>query len=427
MGTISKGTVTNDTVSNDTVHGLVDHLFRQASSRLVASLVRAFGPAHLDLAEEVVQDAMVKALRRWPHDGVPDRPDAWLCRVARNLALDRLRRVATSRDKEPILKARIDRYVAPDDGHLAAELPDDQLRLVFLCCHPELPEASRVALVLKNVGGFGVREIARAFLSSQSTMAQRLVRAHRILRADGIEFEVPSGAELQARLDTVLESIYLIFDRGYSAYEGDRHVLEDVCRDALRLAELLTRHPQTATPESHALASLLCFQASRLRARVDADGDPVLLDDQDRSLWDDALVTRGYLHLDRAASGERETTYHLQAAIAAQHASPAGADWSVVRRLYDRLYRLHPTPVVALNRAVAVAHDEDAEAGLVLLEDIEPLSRYHLLPSTRAELLLRTGDVDGAAAAYREALRCPCSEPEQRFLAKRLAAVTVPS
>lgn len=418
------------------VHGLVDHLFRQASSRLVASLVRAFGPAHLDLAEEVVQDAMVKALRRWPHDGVPDRPDAWLYRVARNLALDRLRRVGTSRDKEPILKARIDRYVTPSDGHLGAELADDQLRLVFLCCHPALPEASRVALVLKNVGGFGVREIARAFLSAQSTVAQRLVRAHRILRGDGIEFEVPTGDELPARLDTVLESIYLIFDRGYSAYEGDRHVLEDVCLDALRLAEQLTRHPRTARPESHALASLLSFQTSRLRARVDGDGDPILLDDQDRDLWDQTLVARGFVHLDQAASGERETTYHLQAAIAAQHAGTAGpeagADWSVVRRLYDRLYRLHPTPVVALNRAVAVAHDEDAEAGLALLDDLEPrgikpLSRYHLLPSTRAELLLRTGDTRGAADAYREALRCPCSEPERRFLAKRLASVMVPS
>ena len=409
------------------VHGLVDHLFRQASSRLVASLVRAFGPAHLDLAEEVVQDAMVKALRKWPHDGVPDRPDAWLYRVARNLALDRLRRVATSRDKEPILKARIDRHVAPSEGHLATELADDPLRLVFLCCHPAVPEASRVALVLKNVGGFGVREIARAFLSAPSTVAQRLVRAHRILRADNIEFVVPTGDELHDRLETVLESIYLIFDRGYSAYEGDRHVLEDVCRDALRLAELLTRHPRTSCPESHALASLLCFQASRLRARVDADGDPVLLADQDRALWDQVLVCRGFVHLDAAASGDRETTYHLQAAIAAQHAEPAGADWSIVRRLYDRLFRLHPTPVVALNRAVAVAHDDDAEAGLALLDDIGPLSRYHLLPATRAELLLRTGEIGGAADAYREALRCPCSEPEQRFLAKRLAAVTVPS
>lgn len=405
------------------VHGLVDHLFRQASGRLVASLVRAFGPAHLDLAEEVVQDALVKALRRWPHGGVPDRPVAWLYRVARNLALDRLRRISTRRDKRPILEARIDRYVAPEEGRLEAELADESLRLVFLCCHPALPEASRVALVLKTAGGFGVREIARAFLAAPSTVAQRLVRAHRILRGDGIDFEVPTGEELTARLDTVLESVYLIFDRGYSAYEGDRHVLEDVCRDALRLAELLTRHPRTARPECHALASLLSFQASRLGARVDADGDPVLLADQDRSLWDPSLVARGYAHLSRAAAGDRETVYHLQAAIAAQHAGPEGADWSVVRGLYDRLYRLHPTPVVALNRAVAVAHEEDAAAGLERLAEVPVLDRYHLLPATRAELLLRTGDASGAAAAYREALGCPCSEPERRWLRKRLAAV----
>lgn len=389
--------------------------------------MRAFGPAHLSLAEEVVQDAMVKALRCWPHDGVPDRPDAWLYRVARNLALDRLRRVATTRDKEPILKARIERFVAPAEGRLATELVDEQLRLAFLCCHPALPEASRVALVLKTVGGFGVREIGRAFLTAPSTVAQRLVRARRLLRGEDIAFKVPTGDELPGRLDTVLESIYLIFDRGYSAYEGDQHVLEDVCRDALRLAQLLTQHPQTARPESHALASLLSFQASRLRARVDEDGDPILLDDQDRSLWDHELVARGFGHLDQAAAGGKETTYHLQAAIAAQHAAPAGAEWRLVRKLYDRLYALHPTPIVALNRAVAVAHDEDAEAGLALLADLAPLDRYHLLPATRAELLLRTGDVAGAADSYREALLCPCSEPERRFLSKRLAAATKPS
>ena len=423
----------------DSVHGLVDHLFRHEAGRMVASLTRSFGPAHLGLAEEVVQEALIQALRRWPFGGVPDNPVAWLYRVARNQALDRLRRDASFRGKEVAIREAL---VPPADAgagdsagraFLPGEITDDQLRLVFLCCHPDLPRDSRVALTLKTVLGFSVREIARAFLAREATIAQRLVRAQRRIRDRGIPFEVPAPDELPARLEAVLEALYLVFNEGYGAHEGGELVRVDLCAEALRLVTQLASVPAIDRPSVRALAALLCFQASRLPARVDGDGNLVLLAEQDRSLWDRALISRAFEHFGRSSVGDELTTYHVQAAIAAHHAmaaSDADTDWTAILDLYDQLLGLNPSPVVALNRAVALARLRGPDAGLEAVAEIEEhpaLRDYYLLPAVRADLLQQLGEAEQAADHYRQALACPCSEPERRFLTGRLEGTVTPS
>ncbi len=410
------------------VHGLVDHLFRREAGRMVASLTRAFGPAHLALAEEVVQDALVQALKRWPFHGVPDNPAGWLYRVARNLALDRLRRDTSFRDKEPAVRqAMSPAHIGEARAHFEGEITDDQLRLVFLCCHPALTRDARVALTLKTSAGFSAREIARAFLVTEAAVAQRLVRAQRLIRDREIPFEMPARDELGERLDAVLEVVYLIFNEGYGAHEGDDLVRMDLCREALLLVGELARLPIGDRPEVHALGALLSFQASRLPARIDLDGNLALLAEQDRSRWDRELIRRGFRHLERAAEGVRATRYHLEAGIAAQHAlasTAADTDWGVILGLYDQLLELNPSPIVALNRAVALARAQGPDAGLEALDrldDAKALRGYYLLPATRAELWLQKGEPEVAAEGFRQALECRCSDPERRFLESRLA------
>lgn len=430
-------------MATTSVHGRVDHLFRREAGRMVAVLARSFGPARLDLAEEVVQEALIAALKRWPWAGVPDDPVAWLYRVARNRALDRLRRDSAFRSKEEEIRevlvpgtggaagASLGDSEIPEGVRFSGEITDDQLRLIFLCCHPELPRDGRVALTLKTVCGFSVPEIARGFLSRETTVAQRVVRAQRRIRELGLPFEVPAPAELPERLDSVLEVLYLLFNEGYSAHAGDALIRADLCREALRLARHLALRADTGGPVVHALAALLAFQASRLPARVDAAGDLVRLEDQDRSLWDRGLIRCGFAHLERAAEGDEETPYHLEAAIAACHAGAmrdgapdaTATDWPAVLALYDRLLALNPSPVVALNRAVAVSRVEGPEAGLAALDDISRPASVpgdHLFPAIRGDLLHRAGRTSEAREEYRRALTRPCSEPERRFLQRRL-------
>lgn len=424
---VTEGSSEESRADTPEIHGLVDHLFRREAGRMVAALTRAFGPAYLDLADDVVQEALIKALKRWPYHGVPDNPAAWLYRVARNLALDRLRRDTTFRGKETEVRRVM--TPPPDDpgsGGFHGEITDDQLRLIFLCCHPALSRDARVALTLKTAGGFSAREIARAFLAREPTVAQRLVRAKRLVRDHEIPFEVPAPDQLEARLEAVLEVIYLIFNEGYGAHEGGDLVRAELCREALHLASELSRLPAGDLPEVHALASLLSFQASRLPARVDTEGSLVLLAAQDRSLWDAGLVHHGFAHLERASSGGRVSAYHLQAAIAAHHASGAEepeTDWPAILELYDRLLELNPSPVVALNRAVALERVEGPAAALAVLDglaDHRAMAGYYLLPATRAELLARQGQVVEALDCYRQALNCRCSEPERSFLERRI-------
>lgn len=413
--------------TQEKVQQLMEHLFRHQAGQMVASLSRVFGLENLDLAEEVVQEAMLKALRQWPFQGIPENPRAWLMQVARNQALDILRRRTAwkrkERELEDLIRARPLSTTADADD---AELLDDQLAMVFACCHPSIPADARVALTLKSVGGLSIAEISRAFLTGESTVAQRLVRAKRRIEDEGIQLAIPSAPELPARLDSVLQVIYLLFNEGYAAHQGEDLVRHDLCLEALRLGLFLIRRAETSLPKVHALLSLMLLQASRLPARVDAQGDLLLISEQDRSLWDQDLIQRGMWHLDQASEGDELTEYHLQAAIASIHALAPdyqNTNWGYLVSLYDQMMQLAPSPVVALNRAVAVAMLEGPAQGLEALDAINPedLRNYYLLPATRADLLLKLDRKVEAAQCYRQALKAPSTEPERRFLLKRLA------
>jgi RNA polymerase sigma-70 factor (ECF subfamily) len=348
--------------------------------------------------------------------------------VARNGALDVLRRHAAFREREHEIAADLLRTSGggqPDEW----AIEDDELRMVFMCCHPSLPRDARVALSLKTVGGFSVQEIARAFLTAESTIAQRLVRAKRVLRDERIGLDLPQGSDLAARIESVLEVIYLLFNEGYNAHTGEALIRNDLCVEALRLGQLVALSPRVvapAAPSAHALVALMAFQAARLPARVDGNGEMVLLEDQDRALWDRGLVSLGFAHLERSAEGPEMTGYHVQAAIAAVHAGtddPQHTRWTEILSLYDDLVALNPSPVILLNRAVAVSRVSGPAAGLRALAplDREPaLTNYYLLPSVKARLLLELGDRANAADCYRIALERPCTEPERRFLLSKL-------
>ena len=405
------------------VGGLVAHLFRHSAGRMVAVLARRLGADRLDLAEEVVQDALLRALQTWPYRGVPDNPQGWLFQVARHRALDRLRRDGVLSAKLEALGAEWPRAA---DGARGRGVDDDELAMILMCCHPALPRSARVALTLKTVGGFGVEEIAAAFLARPATVAQRLVRAKRRIRAEGLRLEIPPAAALRARLEGVLDVLYLLFNEGYAAHGGDNLVRADLCSEAIRLARIVAAHPPTDRPPVHALLALMLLQASRLPARADEAGDLRLLAEQDRARWDHALTTEGLRHLERAADGETVTRYHVEAAIAACHAvapDEASTDWPYVLRLYDDLLALAPSPVVALNRAIALAMVEGPAAGIRALEPLgrqRALARYHLLPAALGALWRRAGAPATAARYYRAALALPCSSPERRFLERRL-------
>ncbi len=410
---------------------LVDHLFRRHSAKIVATLTRVFGSRHLDLAEDVVQDALLKALQQWPFKGVPENPAAWLTLVARNRALDLLRRDASLASKAEELELALPRLSAPLPRISASPLPsdaemDDQLALILMCCHPSLPVEYQIALTLKTACGFSTTEIARAFLTPQTTIAQRLVRAKRQIRDHDIVIDPPSLDDLPARIDSVLRVIYLLFNEGYAATSGDDLVRSDLCEEAIRLGSLLVDQSPLRLPAAHALLALMMLQAARLPARTLADGTLAVLSEQNRELWDRKLISLGMRHFGESAAGNTITTYHLQAEIAAIHAaaiSDSDTDWSKLVELYDDLYKIEPTPIVLLNRAIAISRADGPQAGLSALEQIDAhhaLKNYHLLPAVAAELWKQAGDRERAADSYRRALACPCSAPERTFLEAQL-------
>jgi RNA polymerase sigma-70 factor (ECF subfamily) len=410
------------------VGGSVEHLFRHESGRIVSYLTRLLGPEHMDLAEEVVQDALLKALQSWSYSGIPSNPAAWLLQVARNAALDAMRHRKVSADKAAALVAEFtaaSRPPRPYETSTDAQLRDDELRMIFVCCHPALSPEASVALSLKAIGGFSVREIAHAFLADEATIAQRLVRAKRQIREKRLSLDLPSGNELSLRLDSVLDVLYLMFNEGYDAHQGEDLIRQDLCFEALRLARLVAASSVSA-PRVHALVALIALQTARLPARTDGVGDLVLLDQQDRSRWDERLISMGFFHFDRSMAGDVISPYHVEAAIAATHtraATPEETDWKLVLTLYDQLVHLKPSPVVALNRSVAVARVHGAQAALAELDrlDREPALRsYHLLPAVRGKLLAELNHCDAAIAAYRQALALSCNAPERRFLQNKI-------
>jgi RNA polymerase sigma-70 factor, ECF subfamily len=397
-------------------------------------LTRTIGARHLSLAEEAVQDALVTALQQWPYRGMPADPAAWLFRVARNRALDRLRheRIVDARAAVLLAEARAADGHPPATSRLAGEaeaLDDDQLGMMFMTCHPVLTADARVALTLKIVGGFGVGEIARAFLADERTIAQRLVRAKRLLRRRNVPFGPPAAADVSARLDSVLEAIYLLFNEGYAATDGERLIREEMSGEAIRLASRLTGYPATAQPRAWALLSLLLLHAARFPARVSSDGELFLLRDQDRSKWDRQLIAEGLRALDRSATGGDVSVYHLQAELASCHAVAATwgeTDWPRIATCYRALERATASPIATLNRVIAEMQVQPSPSHIAEIEALAghpQLGGYHLLPAVLAELWREAGDRQRAGQEYRRAQALAGSAPEQRFLAARLASL----
>jgi RNA polymerase sigma-70 factor (ECF subfamily) len=417
---------------------LVDHLFRHHAGRMISTLTRLLGSRHLALAEEVVQEALVTALQQWPFSGVPDNPSAWLIQVAKHRALDRLRRDRSFSDKERDVAAVFESRAAAalgagvDATEWLRPFDDDELCMMFMTSHPEIPRESRVALTLKTVGGFSVAEIAQAFLAQESAIAQRLVRVKRLIRERDIPLALPASGEMEARLESVLEVLYLMFNEGYAAHSGASLVRQDLVHEAIRLTQLLAQHPATAEPRTHALLALMFLQAARIPARADDNGDLFVLEDQDRNAWSRPMIARGLRHLDASAHGPQVTRYHLEAGIAAVHAvapSYADTDWNEIVSLYDALLDVEPSPIVALNRAIAVSRVHGAAAGLSALAALRgdpALAGYLLFHATLGELSREAGDDRAAERHYRDALALPASEPARRFLRRKLGTIRPP-
>jgi RNA polymerase sigma factor (sigma-70 family) len=410
------------------VSQLVEHLFRHEVGKMVATLTRIFGIEHWNLAEDVVQEALTRALQTWPYRGIPENPSAWIMRASRNLALDVIRREKVFRAKEAEIVRLIERDgSAPEAAvFLEHEIADNRLRMMFVCCHPVIPPEAQVALALKTLCGFSVTEISHAFLTTEAAIAKRLTRAKQKIQEAQVPFEIPIGDELTRRLDSVLQSLYLLFNEGYKASSGEKLVREDLCKEAIRLTELLAQHPAGNQPNTHALLALMLLNTARLPAREDDAGNLLRLEEQDRTRWDQAMIARGMFHLRESAAGADISEYHLQAGIAACHATAMdyqSTDWARILSLYDRLMEFEDSPVVALNRAVAVANVYGPEAGLETvraIRDREKLGSYYLFYAVIGELEMRLNNRAAAAEQFRKAFELAETKSERAFLLKRL-------
>jgi RNA polymerase sigma-70 factor (ECF subfamily) len=407
---------------------LVEHFFRHETGRLHGALIRLLGVHNMTLAEDVAQEAMLRALHSWSMGGVPANPSAWITRVAMNLARDAFRHQRMSNSKESAIITHFEQTaptpaVAMENAH---EIRDDALRLLFVCCHPSIAADAQVVLALKVLCGFSTGEIARAFLTSEAAIEKQLTRTKQRIQNAGLGFDIPEGEDLSVRLDGVLAALYLLFNEGYKASAGERLLREELCQEAVRLTLLLVAHPAGQTPRSHALLALMFLTAARFPSRLDEHGDLLRLDDQDRSKWDQALIERGLVHLAEAAQGEELSEYHLQAGIAAIHCTAmdyASTDWVRILRHYDELNRIKPSPVVALNRAVAVAHVHGPQAGLDAVAEIpqrDRLESHYLLHAVVGELHWRLKDDRAAAESFRRALHLARVGPEQLYLTRML-------
>jgi RNA polymerase sigma-70 factor (ECF subfamily) len=401
---------------------VADDLFRREGARLVASLAAHLGTHRLQLAEDVVQEALVRALQTWPYRGIPDNPAAWLTQAAKNLALDALRREQTWQRKEAQITAEQERWLTrdePPDDHL---LTDDTLRMLFVCFHPQLSIEAQLALALRTVCGLSPAEIGAAFLTSEAAIAKRLVRARQLIRDLRLPFAVPDASELPQRLDGVLAALYLLFNEGYKASSGDRIIRKELCHEAIRLTRLLGEHPTTSQPTTKALLSLMCLTAARLHARVNPAGEIVRLQHHDRSQWDVRLIQEGILALGAASTGEVISPYHLEAGIAACHClapDEASTDWPRILSLYDQLLLLKPTPIVAMNRSVALARVLGPQEALEALESIpnrHSLEAQHLYHAIRASFIAKLGQPAEARAAYQRAADLAPCDAERDFL-----------
>lgn len=409
---------------DDQIRETVDHLFRHQAGQMVSILVRIFGVQYIETIEDAVQEAMIAALRKWPYGGVPANQIAWLTQVAKNRVFDQLRRNNKSTNIEDV---ELETSKRPDI-RFERELNEDQLRMIFACCHPATAADSQVALTLKLIGGFSVGEIAQAYLAKEEAIAKMLTRAKQKLRTASLE--IPAGQELRERLDAVLRVLYLMFNEGYTATEGEALIRRDLCDEAIRLIRIVIAHPDTAGPKVHALAALFFFQAARFATRSDVDGNILLLADQDRSKWDKGMMAAGLEHFRRSAAGDELSAYHIEAEIASIHTLAPDLDrtnWRRIIECYDQLLKQRFSPIVALNRAVAIGQANDPNAALDELSKLAGnylMTSFYLFHSTKAHFLAANGETERAIAAYEKAAELTRNEPARRFLQSRIEMLT---
>ena len=409
---------------------VVEHLFRHESAKMISTLTRIFGIEHLNRAEDVVQETLIRALQTWPYYGIPKNPSAWITQVAKNLALDLIRRDKIFRNKENAISHLMEQISADAKASDSEARPDgiadDRLRMMFTCCHPRIPPEIQVALALKTLCGFSPAEIARAFLTSEAAIAKRLTRAKQKIREARIQFEIPAGEELTRRLDSVLRTLYLLFNEGYKASGGEHLIRAELCHEAIRLTTLLAEHTAGNKPETHALLALMLLNGARLPARLDSEGNILRMEEQDRSLWDQPMIAQGFFHLMQSTAADQASEYHLQAAIAACHCAAEdyrSTDWPRILSLYDRLIELDDSPIVALNRAVAVANVHGSRAGIEAVEaigDLKQLNGYHLLYAVLGEFEADLNHRETALQHFRKALELATIKSEQLFLTKKI-------
>jgi len=412
---------------NKSINQLVDHLFRHESGKMIAVLSRLLGLQNIEVAQDIVQDTLLQAMSTWSYKAIPDNPPAWLYRVAKNKAIDFLRREKRFHEISPqynyLLQSEYTLSSTVNNLFLENEIQDSQLRMIFACCHPAITEESQIALTLKTLCGLSVNEIAKAFLTTEETIAKRIYRAKEKIKSEKIELEVPQSNELSSRVDVVLKSLYLLFNEGYKSSHPDKLIREDLCEEAIRLCLLVTQNSLTSFPRSKALLALMCFQASRLDARLDDKNNIILLKHQDRSKWNRSLMSKGFELMEESTEPFEVSTYHLEAAIASQHATARSfeqTDWKSIYHLYEILYQLQPNPVVAMNKAIASAYAVSKQNALNELQQIKGLEHHHLYYASIGEIYFELQNKGEAKKFYQKALQLTSSGYEQQLLISKI-------
>jgi RNA polymerase sigma factor (sigma-70 family) len=414
---------------NKNINQLVDHLFRHESGKMIAVLSRLLGFQNLETAQDIVQDTLLQAMTTWGYKTIPDNPPAWLYRVAKNKAIDFLRREKRFNEISPeykyLLRSEYTLASTVNELFLENEIQDNQLRMIFACCHPAIAEESQIALTLKTLCGLNINEIAKAFLTTDDTIAKRIYRAKEKIRSEKIGLEVPQSHELSSRVDTVLKSLYLLFNEGYKSSNPDKLIREDLCEEAMRLCLLLTRHSLTSLPRTKALLALMCFQASRFDTRLDDKGNIILLKHQDRSKWNRSLMSKGFELMEESTEPFEVTTYHLEAAIASQHATARTfeqTDWKSIYHLYEMLYQLQPNPVIAMNKAIASSYAISKQNALKELQQIKGLEDHHIYYASIAEVYFDLENKTEAKRFFKKALELTSSSYEQQLLISKISS-----
>lgn len=410
------------------INSLADHLFRRESGKMVAVLTRLFGFSNYDLARDIVQETLLSALHHWKLHGIPDNPTAWLYSVAKNKTIDWLRREKLTAEHSQEIAYQLSHEGSLTDQvdslFLAHEIEDSVLRMMFACCHPTLPTEAQIALILRTLCGLSIGEIARAFLSNEETIQKRLYRTKEKIRSENILLEVPTGNELTKRLDGVLKAIYLLFTEGYNSQSSDLLIRQELCTEAMRLAELLSNHAHTNLPQSNALLSLLYFQASRFAARLNADGHIILLEHQDRSQWNQAYIRTASDYLEKASEGNQLSEYHLQAAVAYYHATAtnfAATNWKAITYLYHLLVQLNASPMIQMSRAIAIGFAENPQRGIEELLKIKGLEKNHYYHTALGDFYAKNKQTEAAKAAYELAIRFCVSKTERVLIEAKIS------